>query len=226
MFQGFNKSTIMYYKAIRMENCKKTYQYNEHLYLEGVKIPLDELYYEMYNYFNSVDRDLLSNRRRCISSAYNDARFCCGTPMKEYFYIRFKLNRANRKNALGFFFDASLDGYQYGLNIYNPDASGMNNIREYILDNKCYAKKVIEDFNKASLLEIHGEKYKKKYYPKEDIVLQEWLERKRISCTHEENLSAVFYERGILNYIFSAFDSVREVYFMLKEALQLIRLGK
>lgn len=221
MFQGFNESTIMYYKLIHRENCKKVYQDNEQLYLEGVKIPLDELYFELYNYFNSVDRNLLSSKRRCVSSAYNDARFCCGTPIKEYFYIRFKLNSTNKKNALGFFFDASLDGYKYGLNIYNQDAGGMNKIREYILDNTHYAKKVIEDFNEAGLLEIHGEKYKKACYPKEDIVLQEWLERKRISCIHEENLSAVFYEREILNYIFSAFDSVRKVYFMLKEALWL-----
>lgn len=35
------------------------------------------------------------------------------------------------------FFDASLDGYKYGLNIYNPNASGMNKIRQYILDNNC-----------------------------------------------------------------------------------------
>ena len=34
----------------------------------------------------------------------------------------------NKKNTLGFFFDASLDGYKYGLNIYNPDANGMNKI--------------------------------------------------------------------------------------------------
>ncbi len=79
MFQGFNESTIMYYTAIRIENCKKVYQDNEQLYLEGVGFPLDELYFESYNYFNGVDRNLLSNRRRCISSSYNDARFCCGT---------------------------------------------------------------------------------------------------------------------------------------------------
>ncbi len=219
MFQGFNESTIRYYQAIRKENCKKVYQENEQLYLEGVKYPLDELYFEMFNYFNGLDRDLLSSRRRCISSAYNDARFCCESPIKEYFYIRFKLNSTNKKNALGFFFDASLDGYRYGLNIYNPDAGGMNKIRDYILDNKHFAKRVIEDFNEAGLLEIQGEKYKKTYYPKEDIILQEWLERKRISFMHEENLSAVFYERGLLDYILSAYDSVREVYFMLKEAL-------
>ena len=67
MFQGFNESTIMYYKAIHKENSKKVYQDNEQLYLEGVKFPLDELYFEWYNYFHGVDRDLLSNRRRCIS---------------------------------------------------------------------------------------------------------------------------------------------------------------
>ena len=94
MFQGFNESTIMYYKAIHKENSKKVYQDNEQLYLEGVKFPLDELYFELYNYFNGIDRDLLSNRRRCVSSAYNDARFCCETPIKEYFYIRFKLYKS------------------------------------------------------------------------------------------------------------------------------------
>lgn len=222
MFQGFNESTIRYYEAIRKENCKNVFKENEQLYLEGVKYPLDELYFEMFNYFNGVDRDLLNNKRKCVSSAYNDARFCCGSPIKEYFYIRFKLNTMNKKNALGFFFDASLDGYKYGLNIYNSDAGGMNKIRDYILDNKHFAKNVIEDFNKTSLLEIQGEKYKKAYYPQEDIILQEWLERKKISFTHEENLSDTFYERELLECIFSAFDSVREVYFMLKEAFSKI----
>ena len=57
---------------------------------------------------------------------------------------------------------------------------------------KHYAKRAIEDFNEACLLKIQGEKYKKEYYSKEDIILQEWLERKRISCIHEEKLSPVF----------------------------------
>lgn len=219
MFQGFNESTIMFYEAIRKENCKKVFQENAQLYLEGVKNPLDELYFELYNYFYGIDRELLSNKRKCISSAYNDARFCCGTPIKEYFYIRFKMNRTSKKNALGFFFDASLEGYKYGLNIYHPDAGGMDKIRDYILDNKHFAKSVIEDFNEAGLLEIHGEKYKRARYPKEDIVLQEWLERKRIFCTYEEKISDVFYKREILNHIFSAFDSAKEIYFMLREAL-------
>lgn len=219
MFQGFNESTLMYYETIRKDNCKNTHKENELLYLEGVKYPLEELYYELYNYFSRVDSDLLSNKRRCVSSAYNDARFCSDAPIKEYFYIRFKLNKLNKKNALGFFFDASLDGYKYGLNIYNLDAGGMEKIREYVLDNKYFAKQVVRSFNENGLLEVQGEKYKRTFYPEKDTVIQDWLERKRISFIHEEELSSIFYERGILERILSAFDSVQDVYFMLKEAL-------
>ena len=219
MFQGFNESTLRYYEAIRKENCKKVHKENENLYLEGVKYPLEEMYFELYNYFIRFDSDLLGNKRRCISSAYNDARFCREAPMKEYFYIRFKLDKSNQKNAPGFFFDASLDGYKYGLNIYNMDAGGMGKIRDYILDNKHFAVEVIKEFNETGLLEIQGEKYKRAIYTDEDIVLQEWLERKRISFIHETCLSSIFYKREILERICSAFDSAKEVYFMLKEAL-------
>lgn len=221
MFEGFNESTIGYYQAISTNNCKNTHQDNQVLYLEGVKYPLEELYYELYSYFSKIDSDLLTNKRRSISSAYNDARFCSDTPIKEYFYIRFKLDTANKKNALGFFFDASLTGYKFGLNIYNLDARGMEKIRDYILDNKHYAKEIIEKFNKAGLLEVRGEKYKRAYYTDENAVLQEWLERKKISFVHEDELSNVFYGRDMLNCILNAFDSVQDVYFMLKEALQM-----
>ena len=219
MFQGFNSSTIKYYEAIRKENSKKVYSENEILYLEGVKDPLDELYMELYSYFSKWDSDLLKNKRRCLSSVYNDARFCRGTPIKEYFYIRFKLDKVDRKNMLGFFFDASLDEYKYGLNIYNMDARGMERIRVYILENRKYASKVIEKFSKSDFLELQGEKYKRLSYTDESALLQDWLERKRISFIHKEPLHQCFYERKILDCICSAFDSVMDVYFMLKAAL-------
>lgn len=219
MFQGFNECTTKYYRAVCRDNCKNVHKGNETLYLEGVKYPLEELYLELYHYFSQVDENLLGSKRRCISPVYNDARFCHTAPVKEYFYIRFKLNGANRKNTPGFFFDASLDGYRYGLNIYDPDAKGMNKIRNHILDNRHYAIDVIKDFGEAGLLEVQGEKYKKEHYQMEDIVLQEWLERKRLSFIHEEILNAVFYKRELLGHIISAFDSARDIYFLIKEAL-------
>lgn len=219
MFQGFYPSTLKYYEAIRKDNCKNTHKENEMLYLEGVKEPLEEMYFELYHYFGSLDSDLLSNQRRCISSAYNDARFCREAPIKEYFYIRFKLNQPDKKNALGFFFDASLDGYRYGLNIYHPNGRGMEKIRDNILDNQYSAKEIIRRFHTTGLLEMRGEKYKKLYYPQEDAVLRDWLERKSISLLHEECIGDIFYRRELLERMLAAFDSAKEVYFMLKESL-------
>ncbi|MCI8364514.1 MAG: DUF2461 domain-containing protein [Eubacterium sp.] len=219
MFQGFNNSTIKYFEAIKKENSKSIFLENNVHYLEGIKYPLEELYYELYSYFSRLDSDLLSSKRRCISSAYNDARFCNGKPMKEYFYIRFKLNRADKKNEVGFFFDASLDGYKFGLNIYHMNAGGMEKIRQYMLCNKRNITKTIKEFNATNLLEVYGEKYVKSNYPNENKVLQEWLEKKNLSYIHEEPLNQMFYDREILNTILWAFDSVKNVYMMLKEAL-------
>lgn len=219
MFEGFNESTLKYYQAIGKENNKSTHIENEMLYIEGVKEPLEEMYYELYNYFGKLDSDLLSNKRRCLSSAYNDARFSKDAPIKEYFYLRFKLDTINKKNAPGFFFDASLTGYKFGLNIYHSDARGMEKVRDYILDNKHYAKEVIEKFNQAGLLETRGEMYKRANYPEEDIVLRKWLERKTLSFVHEGELSSTFFKRDMLYQILTAFDSVQDVYFMIKEAM-------
>lgn len=219
MFEGFKQATIDYYEALRRENSKKVHKENELLYLEGVKEPIEQLYFELYHYFQNKDSELLSNKRKCISTAYNDARFSKDAPIKEYMYLRFKLDTPNKKNALGFFFDVSLDGYRYGLNIYNMDAKGMEKIRDYILDNKHYAKRVIEEFNEAGLLEVRGETYKRAYYAEEKEVLREWLERKKLYFVHEEKLSDIFYKREILECMLAAFDSVYDVYLMLKEAL-------
>ncbi len=219
MFQGFNDSTIKYFEAIKQENSKSIFTENNIYYLEGVKYPLEQLYYELYDYFGGLDTDLLSSERRCISSAYNDARFCNGKPMKEYFYIRFKLNRASKKNEVGFFFDASLDGYKFGLNIYHMNAGGMEKIRQYMLCNKRNSTKIIKEFNEANLLDVRGEKYVKSCYPNENKVLREWLEHKTLSYIHEESLNQTFYDRKLLNTVLCAFDSVKNVYMMLKEAL-------
>ncbi len=64
MFHGFSESTRKYYEAIRKENSKIVHKENGVLYMEGVKQPLEELYFELYHYFSGFDRDLLSSKRR------------------------------------------------------------------------------------------------------------------------------------------------------------------
>lgn len=219
MFQGFNEATIKYFEAIRKENSKSNYKANEQYYFEGVKQPLEELYYELFNYFGTVDGQLLSSKRRCISSAYNDARFSKEEPVKEYFYIRFKLDKCGKKSMPGFFLDASLDGYRYGMSIYKPEAKDMEKIREYFLDNKYSAIDAVQKFRKADLLELQGDVYKKQHYPEADAVLQPLLERKRLAFVWEGSLDEAFFSRKLLDNMRAAYDSVIDIYRLMKEAL-------
>lgn len=219
MFQGFNESTIKYFEAIRRENSKSNYKAHEQYYLEGVKEPLEELYYELFNYFETVDGQLLAGKRRCVSSAYNDARFCREEPIKEYFYIRFKLDKGDKKSAPGFFLDASLEGYRYGMSIYKPEPKDMENIREYFLDNKYSAIEAVQKFTKADLLELQGDVYKKQHYPEADPVLQPLLERKRLAFVKDSPVNETFFSRELLEHMLKAYDSVSDIYQLMKEAL-------
>ena len=219
MFQGFNDSTIKYFEAIQRENSKINYKANEQYYFEGVKEPLEELYYELFNYFGNVDSQLLSSKRRCVSSAYNDARFCREEPIKEYFYIRFKLDKGGRKSMPGFFLDASLEGYRYGMSIYKPEPKDMEYIREYFLDNKYSAIEAMQKFTSVGLLELQGECYKKAHYPEADLMLQPLLERKRLAFVKESALNETFFCRKLLEDMLAAYDSVADMYQLMKEAL-------
>lgn len=220
MFQGFNDATINYFEAIRKENSKSNYKAHEQYYFEGVKEPLEELYYELFNYFGDIDSQLLSSKRRCISSAYNDARFSKEEPIKEYFYIRFKLDKGGKKSMPGFFLDASLEGYRYGMSIYKPESKDMEKIREYFLDNKYSAIEAVQKFEKAGLLELQGELYKKTQYPEADALLKPLLERKRLAFVRESSLDEAFFSRSLIDSMLAAYDSVTDMYQLMKEALK------
>lgn len=219
MFQGFNESTIKYFEAIRQENSKSNYKANEQCYFEGVKQPLEELYHELLHYFGTVDSQLLSSKRRCVSSAYNDARFSREEPVKEYFYIRFKLDKGGKKSMPGFFLDASLDGYRYGMSIYKPESKDMEKIREYFLDNKYSAMDAVQKFTDAGLLELQGDMYKRDNYLEADPVLKPLLERKRLAFVKESALDETFFSRNLLDSMVAAYDSVTDIYQLMKEAL-------
>lgn len=219
MFQGFNESTIKYFEAIRRENSKSNCKANEQYYFEGVKEPLEELYYELFTYFGNVDSRLLSSKRRCVSSAYNDARFCHEEPIKEYLYIRFKLDKGDKKSGPGFFLDASLEGYRYGMSIYKPEPKDMEKIREYFLDNKYSAIDAVQKFTNAGLLELQGDLYKRDNYPEADPVIKPLLKRKRLAFVKESALDEMFFNRSLLENMLAAYDSVTDIYQLMKEAL-------
>ncbi len=220
MFCGFNEETIQYWEKLRVQNDKKVFLENQDLYKNGIKEPLEELYFELQNFFGKLDFDIGINKRSCISSPYNDARFCNGNPMKEYVYVRFKVLKAQKDNTVGFFFDASEGCFRYGLQIYHLNARGMERIRSKLLEDRRKSQKIIEDFEASDVMKVCGIKYKKPYYEDEKEPLKKWLNMRTISFEHEEALNETFFSRKLLEEMLLAFREAQDVYFMIKDALK------
>lgn len=220
MFQGFNEATLKYWERIKLDNSKEAFKSMQELYTEGIKYPLEELYYDLMSYFEEIEPDMNFRKSSCISSPYNDARFCGNTPMKEYVYVRFKLAKSRKENVAGFYFDASADDFRYGINIYNLNARGMEQIRGEMLRDEEAAGQIIKRVNKNKVLEVSGDMYKRSYYPDKDELIRSWLDRKSIHFSHEEPISEVFFQRTLLENMLEAFDKSLDLYNMLKRALR------
>lgn len=220
MFNGFNQATMKYFNKITMNNTKANYEENKALYYEGVSEPLEQLYIELSGFFYSIDSDLTTSKRRCISSPFNDARFCRDNPIKEYFYLRFRVNKERRENIVGFYFDASLDGYKYGLNIYHLNSNGMGKIRECIISDKTNAQKIIRHFNRVGLMEMSGVKYKKESFMEYDKTLREWLNMLTITFAHQEKINPRFFDRRIYEDMLNAYRETIDLYKFIKLALE------
>ena len=103
MFSGFNDSTIKYFVLIECQNDKYTFKNNHTLYEEGIKQPCEHLFDELASFLTCLDNNLILNKRICISSPYNDARFCAGTPMSSTFISSLKHITQDQKTYLDSF---------------------------------------------------------------------------------------------------------------------------
>ena len=96
----------------------------------------------------------------------------------------------------------------------------MEQIRGKLLENEQKSRKLIRRLEEKQALEVSGEFYKRSYYPDKDAGLRKWLDRKSIHFSHEEPMNQAFFERTLLENMLEAFEQIREVYFLLKQALR------
>ena len=144
-----------------------------------MKAPLRALCEALVPVMLDIDPGLCVRPSRCVSGAFNDARFARSAPVKTYMYLHYCAGTGRETDIPGFFMDASWDGYRYGLQLYHSTARGMQKLRDAVLDNReCF-------FEHAALLErrgvftLEGDSFKKDRYPDQPPLLQSWLNRKR-----------------------------------------------
>ena len=100
MFNGFNEKTISVLDSLKFNNSKSYYNNIKEEYAENVIKPLKLLNEDLIGVLGEIDGDLILNTRYCVSSPFSDARFIKSKQLKEYVYLRYRVNPQKSCNVL------------------------------------------------------------------------------------------------------------------------------
>lgn len=222
-FNGFTDKTLEYFLTICLDNSKSNFEANRPLYIEHVRDPLRSLQEALVPIVLEIDASICVKPSRCISGAYNDARFSRSEPLKTYMYLHFCAETGREADIPGFFMDASYDGYRYGLQIYHRTTQGMQRLRDALLNNGEYFYELAAGLERRDEFMLEGECFKKDRYPDTPPVLKNWLNRKSWwigrTCPPDED----FFTTELAMRLAEGFLSLQGLYRFINGALMTVR---
>ena len=218
-FQGFTDQTLAYFLNISLDNSKTHFEALRAAYESQVKAPLRALHEALTPTLLKIDRDICVKPSRCISGAYNDARFSRSAPIKTYMYLHFLAETGREQDIPGFFMDASYDGWRYGLQLYHATTEGMSKLRDAVLENSAMFAQIANDIDVQGLFALEGDSYKKDHYPDAPPVLKNWLNRKRWWLGRTLPPDEEFFSPAMASVLSEGFASLGKLYHFMREGL-------
>lgn len=219
-FQGFTGQTCAYFFSIRFDNSKSNYEENKQLYLDHVKTPLRQLHAELVPVVLDIDENICVKQSRCVSGAYNDARFSKADPLKGYMYLHFCAQTGRDTDIPGFFMDASCDGYRYGLQIYHRTTKGMKALRDAAFENQTRFSALISDTLEKHAFSLEGEDYKTDHYPDVKPEVKQWLNKKSWWIGANCPVDEAFLSSALSTKLADGFQALAGVYRFMAGALR------
>lgn len=212
MFNGFGDDLEKILFDISLNNTKTHFNEIYDEYNNSIRSPLVKLYDELSIVVLTIDPEINIDKRKCISSIYNDFRFNCKAPIKEYFYIKYIIFNQNKKNQLGFFFDFSLSGIKYGIQIYKLSQNLLFVLLRIISEQAKEQKKFKLYIGGSNNIKEYADELKLNYkYNGKTPSL--------IICKEENSLSNL-YSTVILRKISEYYYDITNLYFLLKKHIQ------
>lgn len=216
MFNGFNKETISVLDSLKFNNNKTYYNSIKERYGENITKPLKLLSEALICVLGEIDTDLLLNTRYCVSTPFSDARFNKAKPIKEYVYLRYRVNPHKSCNVLGYFFDASPEGMKYGLKVYKASHRGICDIGDLLLWENLELLNALK--GRGYSLMMGGDNEYEERFEKIDLE-KEWVARNEFMLYKHSKIEDVFFKRELSEKISEDFFELKDIYFILKEAL-------
>lgn len=218
-FNGFTDETIEYFLKVCLDNSKSNFEANRALYNDHVRTPLRALHEALMPFMLEIDKDICSKQSRCVSGAYNDARFSKSAPIKSYMYLHYRAETGRETDIPGFFMDASYDGYRYGLQIYHRTTQGMAKLRDAVLENSAHFFELAADIDSQGEFALEGDSYKKDHHPDAPPALKNWLNIKSWWLGRTSPPDTPFFSSSLIDLLGSGFRSLGGLYHFILEAL-------
>ncbi|MBQ7291719.1 MAG: DUF2461 family protein [Clostridia bacterium] len=219
MFNGFNKKTIEILDSLKFNNNKPYYNSIKEKYTENVTKPLKLLSEDLIEVLRDIDIDLVANTRYCVSTPFADARFNKAKPIKEYVYLRYRINPQKSSNVLGYFFDASPEGMKYGLKLYKASPRGVRDIGDELLWENLDVLNALA--GKGYLLTMGGSDEHEERFSKVALNKKEWVKGKDFMLYKKCDIEDTFFERALFDKISADFCELKNVYYILKDTIVL-----
>lgn len=216
MFNGFNKETISVLDSLKFNNNKIYYNSIKERYAENITKPLKLLSEALICVLGEIDNDLVLNTRYCVSTPFSDARFNKAKPIKEYVYLRYRVNPHKSSNVFGYFFDASPEGMKYGLKVYKASHRGICDIGDLLLWENLELLNALK--GRGYSLMMGGDNEYEERFEKIDLE-KEWVARNEFMLYKHSKIEDVFFKRELFEKISEDFFELKDIYFILKEAL-------
>lgn len=219
MFQGFTDQTLAYFLQITLDNSRARFETLREDYNIHVKTPLKALHDELSPILLGIDGGICVKPARCVSGAYNDARFSRSEPIKTYMYLHFLAETGRETDVPGFFFDASYNDYRYGLQLYHPTSAGMTRLRDAVQFKSREFSRLAESLERSGSFTLDGEFYKKDRFPDAPPELKNWLNRKRWWLSRTKRPDADFFSPALVQTVSEGFLALGALYHFMKEGL-------
>ena len=217
-FTGFFRQTCDYFFSIYSDNSRENFAENKAVYNECVKTPLIELHSELVPVINNIDGNICVRQSRCVSGAYNDARFSKASPIKGYMYLHF-LATGRETDVPGFFMDASFEGYRYGLQLYHATTKGMRSLRESAYNKQEHFAELVSGIEVRDIFSLEGKDYKTDRYPDVSTQTKGWLNKKCWWIGADLPIDEDFLSAVLSKKLADGFISLAPMYEFIKEAL-------
>ncbi|MBQ8497863.1 MAG: DUF2461 family protein [Clostridia bacterium] len=214
IFEGFSSEMFDFLLELHDNNTISAQSKNMIRYKKLITKPLSDLYETLLPTVISISNDIETEPRRSISSPYTDRRFSPLVPLKEYMYLRFKVDK-REKDIPGFYFDMGGKYFSYGIRIYKQTSAGMELLREKWLENTEKYLPIAEKIEENGF-SLFGDAYAKDHAPHlEKSVLKNLINKRNFYIVKEMPITNLIYSSELAEMLANEYLSLKAIFTIL-----------